>query len=168
MSMDTPLIERFTKRGSDFLGVKHPILCGAMTWVSEPGLVAAVCNAGGFASLAGGNAPIEILRAQIEETRRLTDKPFGVNLITIAPAYKAQLQLCRDMALPYVPIQNREIEPLRIALQDVTVQDNVAEGNEMIDVNGRQRHVIGYLKDFLFSLLDCGNVVFTYIQGCPT
>ena len=102
MSMDTPLIERFTKRGSDFLGVKHPILCGAMTWVSEPGLVAAVCNAGGFASLAGGNAPIEILRAQIEETRRLTDKPFGVNLITIAPAYKAQLQLCRDMALPYV------------------------------------------------------------------
>ncbi len=35
--------------------------------------------------------------------------------------------------------------------ENMTVQDNVAEGKEMIDINGRQRHVIGYLKDFLFS-----------------
>lgn len=46
LSMLTPLM----RRGSEFLGVKYPIICGAMTWVSEPKLVSAVCNAGGFAA----------------------------------------------------------------------------------------------------------------------
>ncbi len=100
--MQKKLLDRFEKRGKEFLGVEHPIICGAMTWVSDPKLVASVCNAGGFACLAGGNAPIEILRQQIEDTRKLTDKPFGVNLITIAPAYKAQLELLSEMKLPYV------------------------------------------------------------------
>lgn len=94
----TPLM----KRGSDFLNVKYPILCGAMTWVSEPQLVAAVCNAGCFGCLAGGNAPVEILRKQIEEVRSLTDKPFAVNLITIAPAYLSQLELLKEMKVPYI------------------------------------------------------------------
>ena len=100
--MQEKLLDRFEQRGKEFLGVEHPIICGAMTWVSDPKLIAAVCNAGGFACLAGGNAPIEILRQQIEETRKLTDKPFGVNLITIAPAYKDQLQLLSEMNMPYV------------------------------------------------------------------
>ena len=73
-----------------------------MTWVSEPKLVAAVCNAGGFGCLAGGNTPVEILRSQIEETRKLTDKPFAVNLVTIAPAYRDQLSMLCEMKLPYV------------------------------------------------------------------
>ncbi len=92
----------FMKRGSDFLNVKYPILCGAMTWVSEPQLVAAVCNAGCFGCLAGGNAPVEILRKQIEETRSLTDHPFAVNLITIAPAYQDQLAMLAEMKVPYI------------------------------------------------------------------
>jgi enoyl-[acyl-carrier protein] reductase II len=96
------LIDRFLERGRDFLGVEHPIMCGAMTWVSEPQLVAAVGNAGGFGCLAGGNTPPDILRAQIEETRSLTDKPFGVNLITIAPAYKQHLALVEELKLPFV------------------------------------------------------------------
>jgi enoyl-[acyl-carrier protein] reductase II len=92
----------FFKRGSDFLGVEYPVICGAMTWVSEPNLVAAVCNAGGFGCLAGGNTPSDILKKQIEETRALTDKPFGVNLITIAPAYREHLELVKTMKLPYI------------------------------------------------------------------
>ncbi len=96
------LLDRFEKRGKEFLGCEHPIICGAMTWVSDPQLVSAVCNAGGFACLAGGNAPVDILKQQIEETRKLTDKPFGVNLITIAPAYKEQLALLSEMKLPFV------------------------------------------------------------------
>ena len=79
------------KRGSEFLGVKYPIICGAMTWVSEPKLVSAVANAGAFGCLAGGNAPTEVLRAQIAEMKERTDKPFAVNLITIAPAYHLSL-----------------------------------------------------------------------------
>lgn len=96
------LSDRYFKRGSDFLGCRYPFLCGAMTWVSDPKLVAAVCNAGGFACLAGGNTPVEILEKQIEETRRLTPHPFAVNLITIAPAYKAHIELARRLKLPYV------------------------------------------------------------------
>jgi enoyl-[acyl-carrier protein] reductase II len=100
--MNNQLSDRFFRRGREFLGVKYPFICGAMTWISNPRLIATVCNAGGFACLAGGNTPPEILQQEVEETRRLTDKPFGVNLITIAPAYREQLQLVKRMSLPFV------------------------------------------------------------------
>jgi enoyl-[acyl-carrier protein] reductase II len=100
--MDIQLSNRFFERGRKFLGVEYPFICGAMTWVSTPKLIAAVCNAGGFACLAGGNTPPEILQREIEETRRLTEKPFGINLITIAPAYQEQLQLVKRIMLPFV------------------------------------------------------------------
>ncbi len=96
------LSDKLFKRGSDFLGVKYPIICGAMTWVSEPKLVSVVSNAGGFGCLAGGNTPPEILKRQVEETKKLTKNPFGVNVITIAPAYRQHLELLPDLKLPYV------------------------------------------------------------------
>lgn len=99
--MNEQLMKLFTN-GSKFLGCKYPIICGAMTWVSEPKLAAAVCEAGGFASLAGGNAPIDVLRNQICEMRNLTDKNFGLNLITIAPGYKEHLKLLKELELPFV------------------------------------------------------------------
>jgi enoyl-[acyl-carrier protein] reductase II len=73
-----------------------------MTWVSEPKLVAAVSNAGGFACLAGGNMPVETLQRQVEERRRLTPKPFGLNLITIAPAYRDHLEVVCKLRVPFV------------------------------------------------------------------
>lgn len=96
------LTKKLFAPGAEFLGVSYPILCGAMTWVSDPKLVAAVSNEGGFGTLAGGNAPPEIVEQQIEETRRLTDKPFGVNLITIAPAYREHLALMKKMRPPFI------------------------------------------------------------------
>lgn len=100
--MSESLSSRFFQRGNAFLGTRVPFLCGAMTWVSEPKLVSSVCNAGGFGCLAGGNTPVEILERQIHETRELTDKPFAVNLITIAPVYKQQLELLTRVNLEYV------------------------------------------------------------------
>lgn len=99
---NTPYLDSLMKRGSDFLNVRYPIICGAMTWVSEPNLVAAVCNSGCFGCLAGGNAPTDILQKQILQTRSLTDKPFAVNLITIAPAYKEHLAMLKDMPVEYI------------------------------------------------------------------
>ena len=94
--MNTPLSSSFFKRGTDFLGCDVPFLCGGMTWVSDPKLVAAVCNAGGFAALACGNAPVDIIEKQINDTRALTQKPFAVNLITLSPLFKEQLAtVCR-------------------------------------------------------------------------
>lgn len=96
------LLDKFLERGRDFLGSKYPIMCGAMTWVSDPKLVTAVGNAGGFGLLAGGNAPIEVMEKQIIETGELSDNPFGVNLITLAPVYKDQLELVCRMKCKYV------------------------------------------------------------------
>ena len=96
------LLTPMFKRGTDFLGSRYPILCGAMTWVSEPKLVAAVCNNGCFGCLAGGNAPTDILARQIEETRSLTKNNFGVNLITIAPSYQNHLAMLKDAHVPYI------------------------------------------------------------------
>ncbi|MDD4098616.1 MAG: nitronate monooxygenase [Lentisphaeria bacterium] len=96
------LSSRFFARGREFLGCEYPFLCGAMTWVSDPQLVAAVCNAGGFASLAGGNTPPGILAEQIRQTRALTSKPFAVNLVTLSPAYPEQMAMLRQEPVPYV------------------------------------------------------------------
>mgnify|MGYP000903911068 FL=1 len=94
--------KKLIHRGSEFLNCQYPIICGAMTWISEPKLVSAVSNNGGFGCLAAGNAPVDILVKNIEETRSLTDKPFGVNLITIAPSYREHLAMLKDQQLPYV------------------------------------------------------------------
>ena len=96
------LSDKYFDKGREFFGIETPIICGAMTWVSDPELVAAVSNAGGFGVLAGGNAPLDILKQQIEETQKLTDKPFGVNLITIAPNYLQQLDMVVEMKLPFI------------------------------------------------------------------
>lgn len=101
MEYSNKLKELF-ENGQDFLNCEYPIICGAMTWVSEANLVAAVCNNGAFASLAAGNAPPEILREQIEKTRSLTDKKFGVNLITIAPLYEKHLEIVTEMGVEYI------------------------------------------------------------------
>ena len=69
---------KLIKRGSEFLNCQYPVMCGAMTWISEPKLVSAVSNNGAFGCLAGGNAPAPILEKSVEETRAMTDKPFGV------------------------------------------------------------------------------------------
>jgi enoyl-[acyl-carrier protein] reductase II len=100
--MTSPELDRFWQRGKDLLQVEYPIMCGAMTWVSEPTLVSSVCNAGGFASLACGNMPPELLEEQIAKTRKLTDKPFAVNLITVAPNYQPHLEIVCAARLPVV------------------------------------------------------------------
>ena len=96
------LIDKFFKSGRKFLGCKYPIMCGAMTWVSDPKLVSAIGNAGGFGLLAGGNTPVDILEKQIIETGELTDHPFGINLITLAPVYQDQLELVCRLGCPLV------------------------------------------------------------------
>ena len=96
------LIDKFFESGRQFLGCKYPIMCGAMTWVSDPKLVSAVGNAGGFGLLAGGNTPVDILEKQIIETGELTENLYGVNLITLAPVYKDQVKLVCRLECPLV------------------------------------------------------------------
>ena len=82
------------KRGTDFLGSEYAILCGAMSWVSERNLVSAISNAGGFGVIACGAMTPELLDTEIAETNKLTDKPFGVNLITMHPQLMDLIATC--------------------------------------------------------------------------
>ncbi|MFO1255617.1 MAG: nitronate monooxygenase [Sphingomonadaceae bacterium] len=82
------------ERGCEFLGTEHAILCGAMSWVSERNLVAAISNAGGFGVIACGAMTPELLDAEIAATKALTGKPFGVNLITMHPGLFDLIAVC--------------------------------------------------------------------------
>ena len=65
-----------------------------MTWVSERHLVAAISNAGGFGVIASGSMSPALLDAEIAATAALTDKPFGVNLITLHPQLLELIDVC--------------------------------------------------------------------------
>lgn len=95
-------LPRAWKRGTDFLGTRYAILCGAMTWVSESNLVSAISNEGGFGVLAAGNMPPDLLAKEIAKTRKKTRNPFGVNLITVAPAFKDHVEVVIRERCPFV------------------------------------------------------------------
>ena len=68
------------------IGIEYPIIQGGMAWVAEYHLAAAVSNAGGLGIIAAGAAPAEWVREQIREVKKLTDKPFGVNIMLMNPS----------------------------------------------------------------------------------
>ena len=67
------------------LGIEYPIIQGGMAWVAEHHLAAAVSEAGGLGLIGGANAPAEVVRNEIREARKLTSKPFGVNVMLMSP-----------------------------------------------------------------------------------
>lgn len=75
---------------------------GAMSWVSERHLVAALSNAGAFGVIACGSMPPELLEAEIKATQALTKKPFGVNLIVMHPKLEELAQVCIDTKVSHV------------------------------------------------------------------
>lgn len=95
-------LDRLTARGREFLGTDIAILGGAMTWVSERNLVAAISNAGGFGILACGSMNSDLLREEIDATRRNTDRPFGVNLIVMHPALDELIATCVDRRVGHI------------------------------------------------------------------
>lgn len=101
-SIGAERLQRRMARGCEFLGSETAILCGAMSWVSERNLVAAISNAGGFGVIACGAMTPELLDAEIAGTRALTDKPFGVNLITMHPALFDLIEVCGRHGVTHV------------------------------------------------------------------
>src|SRR5438105_5833628 len=87
-------LDRLWARGRAFLGTDLAIMGGAMTWVSERNLVAAISNAGGFGVIASGSMSPDLLAAEIVATTALTDRPFGVNLITMHPQLMGLIDVC--------------------------------------------------------------------------
>ena len=74
----------------DMLGIQYPIFQGAMAWVANHAIAAAVSEAGGLGIIAAGNAPVEWLREEIRACKAKTSKPFGVNIMLHSP-YAAEV-----------------------------------------------------------------------------
>ena len=87
-------IDRLMARGAAFLGARYAIMGGAMSWVSERNLVAALSNAGAFGCIACGAMEPDRLAQEIAGTQALTQLPFGVNLITMHPRLDQLLDVC--------------------------------------------------------------------------
>lgn len=102
MSIGEERLARRMARGVEFLGSETAILCGAMSWVSERNLVSAISNAGGFGLIACGAMTPELLDAEIAGTKGLTDKPFGVNLITMHPQLFDLIEVCAKHRVTHI------------------------------------------------------------------
>ena len=72
-------------RVTELLGMEKPIIQGGMAWVAESHLAAAVSEAGGFGLIGAANAPADVVRNYIREAKKLTDRPFGVNIMLLSP-----------------------------------------------------------------------------------
>jgi enoyl-[acyl-carrier protein] reductase II len=95
-------LDRLWARGTEFLGCPYAILGGAMSWVSEQNLVAAISNAGGFGVIACGAMSPAQLAEQIAGAQALTDKPFGVNLITMHPELNELIRVTLEARVGHI------------------------------------------------------------------
>ena len=67
------------------LGIQYPIIQGGMAWVATHSLAAAVSEAGGLGIIASGSAPTQWVRDEIRKCKKITNKPFGVNVMLLSP-----------------------------------------------------------------------------------
>ena len=86
----------------DLLEIEYPIFQGGMAWIADSKLAAAVSNAGGLGIIAAMNANAEWLREQIHQIRKLTDKPFGVNIMLMSPFADEVAQMVVEEKVPVV------------------------------------------------------------------
>ncbi len=89
-------------RITELLGIRHPIIQGAMSWVSFPPLVAAVSNAGGLGILGAAFMSAAELQENIKQIKDQTDKPFGVNFMPDNPRVDELLDVIIDKKVPVV------------------------------------------------------------------
>jgi len=89
-------------RGAEFLGCEWAIMGGAMSWVSERNLVSALSNAGAFGVIACGAMTPELLDTEIRETAKRTERPFGVNLITMHPQLAELIEVCARHGVSHI------------------------------------------------------------------
>lgn len=84
------------------LGIKYPILQGAMAWIANGNLAGHVSKNGGLGIIAGGGMPCDILRAEIKKVKSITSNPFGVNLMLMMADVEKQIDICIEEKVPVV------------------------------------------------------------------
>ncbi|MGX9524212.1 NAD(P)H-dependent flavin oxidoreductase [Alcaligenes nematophilus] len=162
---------------TDMCGVQYPIFLAGMAAISGPQLVAAVANAGGMGVLGGLRLAPLMLRKWLRETRALTDRPFGVNVVPQfggPEVFEAQFQVIlqerpRILSLFYAEDYSADMIPrAKDAGMIVMVQTGtaalarkaIAHGADIIVAQGSEggghlnRGTIG-LMSLLPAILDC-------------
>ncbi len=102
----------FKTRITEMFGIKYPIIQGGLMWLAKAELAAAVAEAGGigFMTALSHDSP-EKLRNEIKKVRRMTDKPFGINLTFLPslrpPDFPAYFQVCIDEGVRFIETAGR-------------------------------------------------------------
>lgn len=81
---------------NEMLNIKYPIIQGGMANIATGKFAAQVSNAGALGLIASGGLNAEAIEKEIAECRKLTDKPFGVNLMLMNPDADNIAQLLAD------------------------------------------------------------------------
>lgn len=89
---------------TSLLSIRYPVIQGAMAWISDARLAAAVSEAGGAGTIATGGRDAAWVRDQIREAKRLTDKPFGVNVMLMAPNRDEVVDVICEEKVAYVTL----------------------------------------------------------------
>lgn len=119
----------------DLLGIEYPIILAGMGGVSMHRLVAAVSNAGGLGVIGAATLDADGLRHEIRATRKLTDKPFAVDLLAPIP----------DMIRPQMRVvfeENVRIFVAGLAVPQEFIAEMHTRGMIVIVMTGRVRHAI--------------------------
>ena len=114
-------------RITDLFGIEHPVIQGGMQWVGYAELVSAVSNAGALGILTALTQPSpEDLAKEIDRTREMTDKPFGVNLTVLPtinpPPYEEYAQAIVGSGIKIVETAGRSPEPFMELFKEYDVK----------------------------------------------
>lgn len=89
-------------RVTNLFGIECPIIMSGMNWLTEPGLVSAVSNAGGLGILGATHLTPEGLRENIRAIKKLTDRPFGINQVLLVPRSGENIKIAIDEKVPLI------------------------------------------------------------------
>ncbi len=131
---------------TEMFGVKYPIICGAMMWICKPKFCAAISNAGGLGNLTAGNYSTEDeFRDAIRQTRKLTGKPFMVNVTALpsvhitADHHKMYLKVCAEEKVAGLEISGTPLD--KVAGKDM-IDTLKKAGVKLFHKVGSVRHAV--------------------------
>lgn len=136
-------------RITELLGVRHPIILAGMSFISNPHLVAAVSNAGGFGIMAAGEYSPDELRQAILKIRSLTNKPFGVNVSLILPGAMDRAKVLVEEKVPVVNYALGRVPDL--------IKEVHAYGGKIIASVALEKHALRAEKDGSDAVCVTGN-----------
>ena len=89
---------------TELLCIKYPVIQGGMAWTSDANLAAAVSNAGGAGIIGSGGRTVEWTRDEVRKAKSLTDKPFGVNVMLMAPNIAEIIEMLCEEKVAFVTL----------------------------------------------------------------